>query len=262
MAAVLPYESRLRGALVGLAITVVAILISGFTILPAALFDPTVLDDPYNANRAALSAFLALNFVGLALGGLVYLGVTHRGREFVDLAIPDRRDLLWMVGGVLAVLGFYVIVGIAATVLDLPAADSDIVLLLGDDATMVLIMIVIVLFLNAPAEEFLFRNVVQKRLYDSYSGRGAVVVTSAIFASIHIQTYLTLADEPVATLVSLAVIFGGSLIMGYVYLRTENLLVPIVVHAGMNVFMLVLYLLNLLYDVEEAAATSGFLILT
>lgn len=248
------YDSRLRAFLVGLGVSAVALLIASFGVLPAALVDPTLLEDPYAASRAALTAYLVFNFVGIALGGVLYLLFTDRGWRFVDLAVPDRTDLKWIVGGIVLVLAFYLAIGIAATVLELPSADSDVVLLLGDDVTMVLIMIGIVLALNAPAEEFVFRNVIQKRLYDSYSGLGAVVVTSVIFLLVHVPMYLTLADEPIATAVSLGVMFGGSVIMGYVYLRTANLVVPILVHAAMNVFVLLLYLLELLYDLEQMAA--------
>lgn len=247
----LRYASPARGVLTSIGILLLAVLFASFAVVPAAIFDTTILTDPYGATRDALVVFMVLNFVAFVIAGAVYMQITGRGWTFIDLQMPGRRDVIWMGGGILLVLVFYFALSIAATLLELPAADNDIVLMLGDDVTMVLIMIGIVLFFNAPAEEFLFRNVIQKRLYDSFSGVGAVILTSILFALVHFTSYIMAAESIVATAVSLVVMFGGSIIMGYAYLRTRNLWVPIVIHAGMNVFMLVIYLLSIVYDIDQ-----------
>ena len=231
-------ESRARSVLVGLAVAIFAVVLGSLSIIPAAVLDPTLLTDPTQASMLATATWLALNFVGIALGGVIYLRVTDRGWDWIDVGLPGLRDVGWMVGGLAALFGFYLLVGIATVVLDLPAADSDLVLLLRDDVEMILLMIAVVWLLNAPAEEFVFRNVIQKRLYTAFSGLGAVVVASLLFVMIHIPMYLTLAESALATGVSLLVMFGGSLIFGYLYLRTENLVVPTVVHAAINTIVI------------------------
>ncbi len=255
----LEYESRLRGVLVSIAVFVLAFLLASLAVIPAAILDPSVLENVYEASRPALTAYLIANFLGFVVAGWAYLRYTGRGTGFVDLGMPDRRDAVWIVGGIVLVIVYYFVIGIVATVLDLPAADSDVVLLLGEDTTMILIMMVVVVLFNAPAEEFLFRNIVQKRLYDSFANVTAVVVASLIFVLPHLPSYTLGAEGNISILVSMVVLFGGSLVMGYSYLRTENLLVPIGIHAGMNLFQLVIYLLSVMYDIDEAGATGTLL---
>lgn len=255
------YDTRIRGLIAGIGVLILGVVLAGIGVFPASILDSTILDDPYAASRDALLTYMVLNFLGFFVAGAAYMAITGRGWDFIDIRMPNRSDLKWMIGGLVITLVFYYLVGIIATVLDLPAAESDIVLMLGDDVMMVLAMMLIVLFLNAPAEEFLFRNVIQKRLYDSFSEIGAVIVASLIFVLPHLPSYMLLAESHVATVVSLTILFGGSMVMGYAYLRTRNILVPTAIHAGMNLFMLVIYLLALIYDLEEELASAALLVL-
>ena len=243
-------SSPLRGVLVTLGISALALIVAQFAILPVAIMDPNIIDGLQALNRNALTVAMVLNFVALALAGVIYMRIANRGWEWVDLSFPSVRDFIWMVGGTVLFIGFLLLIGIIATILDIPAAESDVVLLLEDDVTMILIMIGIVWLFNSPAEEFLFRNVIQKRLYESFSEWGAIVVASLIFIAFHIPSYLTLAQTPMATVVSLTVLFGGSVLLGYTYVKTENLLVPIVIHGVYNSILLLQLLLFTIYDID------------
>jgi len=126
----------------------------------------------------------------------------------------------------------------------------------------VLIMLVIVFLFNAPAEEFLFRNVIQKRLYEAFSRMGAIVVTSVIFVVAHVPTYaVTITGEVApagAILVPSVVLFAGSVIFGYVYARTDNLVVPTLAHALFNGIQFGLLYLVLRYgSPEDVDAVTG-----
>ncbi len=252
----LEYDSRIRAVLVSIGVLLLAFVLASLAVIPAALIDPRVLEDVTQASRPALTVYMVANFLGFVLAGGAYLRYTGLGTAYIDLEVPDRSDILWIVGGFVVVIAYYFVIGIVATVLDLPAADSDVILLLGEDTTMILIMMAIVVLFNAPAEEFLFRNVIQKRLYEAFGGLTAVVVASVIFVLPHLSSYAFLAESPVAIIVSLGVIFGGSLVMGYAYLRTENLLVPIGIHAGMNLFQLLIYLLTVIYGIDRGTMSA------
>ena len=84
----------------------------------------------------------------------------------------------------------------------------------------------------APGEELVFRNIVQKYLYEAFSRRTAVLVASVAFAAVHFQQYAS--PNPVATLTTLCIVFSLSLVLGWTYYRTENLYVPIFVHGAFN----------------------------
>lgn len=246
------YDNPLRAVLVGISVTVLALTFAQLATLPAFFLDPAMLEGELaETGRLARVVFLVLNFVGMALGGAVYLWATGRGWEWIDLRRPTKRDAIWTGAGIGLLVLFYIAFNVVVMALELPSAESDVVLLLQDDVVMILIMIGIVFLLNAPVEEFVFRNIVQKRLYAAFPNLLAVLIASLIFAVIHLPVYLVLSPSTMATFVTLTFLFGGALLFGFVYERTGNLLVPIGVHALLNGFMLLLYLAAVVFEVDE-----------
>ncbi|WP_306054531.1 CPBP family intramembrane glutamic endopeptidase [Natronococcus wangiae] len=250
-----------RSILVAIVLSVSGILASQFTTAPAFLLDPTLLESPADASNASTFVFLTLNFLGFFLVGGVYLWWTERSWEWLDLRRPSRRGWLYVLAGVFASIAFVIVVNTVATLLDLPSSENQVMELIGDDPTMVLLMIVVVFLFNAPAEEFLFRNVIQKRLYAAFSRTGAVVVTSLIFALVHIPAYGMAAGGGAAPLgavgVSLAVVFGGSIIFGTLYAKTDNLFVPIAAHAAFNAIQFAILYLVLRFAPEELESATA-----
>jgi len=184
--------------------------------------------------RLGFTVLFVANFVGMALAGLLYLVGTDRGLGYVDLRWPTRTDLGYAIGGSLTAIGLIVALGGLLLALDLPVASNEVIVLIGDDTTLLLALIPLILLFNAPVEEFVFRNIVQKRLYGAYGRRGAILLASVIFTLIHAPVFLH--PQPIGTILSLVIIFLGSCVFGYVYAKTDNLLVPTVVHAAVNVF--------------------------
>ncbi|SDR31588.1 CPBP family intramembrane glutamic endopeptidase [Natronobacterium texcoconense] len=236
------------------------VVVPQVTTLPAFLVDPALLEATQTGEYGETSLlgrtlFMALNFVGITLAGIIYLLWTDRGLSWIDLRVPTKRDWIYMLAGSVGSIAFLFVVSFLYELLGVPAADSQVVDIIGGDQTMVLIMIVIVFFFNAPAEEFLFRNVIQKRLYEAFTPMQAVLVTSVIFALVHFPMY-ALAGSVVATLASLVIMFGGSVIFGYVYVRADNLLVPTIAHAALNAFQFVILYISMAYGLEQDVATS------
>ena len=244
-------EGPVRAVLVGLGLTVFGILMANVATTPAFVFDPALLEGLGQGTVEGRTLVMVLNFVGMALAGLIYLHATDRGLSWIDLRVPTRADWFYMVVGSVASLGFLFLFGVVTTLLEIPAADSQVLEIVGQDQTMILIMIGIVFFFNAPAEEFLFRNVIQKRLYAAFTRMQAVVVASAIFALIHIPMYVPFADTVVATLSSLTVMFVGSIIFGYVYAKTDNLLVPTIAHAVLNAVQFAMLWAAIEYGIDD-----------
>ncbi|RQH00888.1 CPBP family intramembrane glutamic endopeptidase [Natrarchaeobius oligotrophus] len=245
-------DGPLRATLVAIGLAVFGIAATQFTTLPAFLLEPALQGTPTDASIEARTMLLILNFLGFVLAGGIYLSATDRGWSYVDLRMPTRRGWLYVAAGVVGSVVFFVAVSALVQLLSLPTAESQVMDFVGDDQTMVLVMILIVFFFNAPAEEFLFRNVIQKRLYSAFSRMQAVVAASAVFALVHFPVYTAYADSLGATAISLSVVFGGSIIFGYLYAKTDNLVVPTVAHAAFNAFQFGLLYVALEYDIEEA----------
>ena len=188
--------------------------------------------------------------------GVAFLVRTGRGLEYVDLRMPDLRDLAYIVAGVPALFGLLFILSLTAELLGLPAAEASIAEPAREgNPEILLIMIPLSFLLVGPAEELIYRNVVQKYLYGAFSRPSAIVVASVIFAAAHIFTYLD--QNAVATLVSLSIVFGLSLVLGVIYERTENLVVPAFVHGAYNAALFALLYVGIVYG-EELAAVSPF----
>lgn len=197
--------------------------------------------DPGPAIRQVISS------VGLGLGtgtvALAYFQWTDKSRSYLDVAWPDRRDAGYVVGGTVALVGFQFGVSELFARLGLATADHSVQQSAASGNPEFLLLLVPASFLFVgPGEELLYRNVIQKDLYDTFGEWGAVVVGSAVFALAHIPAYAAGASlSGLAT--TLVVILGLSVALGATYLKTGNLTVPILVHGAYDaVTFLVLYL--------------------
>lgn len=177
-------------------------------------------------------------FVVLSYGGMIgfvflYLHVRDLGLSYLDIEVPTRRDLAVMIGGFLSLL---VLLGVITTLLQrlgIPSASPGVMDEVAVNPEIALALVALSVLVIGPAEELAYRNVLQKYLYEWFSGRSAVFFGTALFAVVHLPQYWVAAN-PLATLNALALVFVLSLLLGYVYYRTENVLVPMVIHGLFN----------------------------
>jgi membrane protease YdiL (CAAX protease family) len=170
-----------------------------------------------------------LNGAALALAALlttrVFLAWAELDWSFLDLSRPTLRQLAWGGVGLLGLVGLTLIVG----ALGIPTAEhglTDRVREAGRAALWILVPISILVV--GPAEELVYRNLVQKTLAEGFQTMLAVVGASVIFAIAHLPAYLT--SDPIATAGSLTVVFLLSCILGGVYAQTRNLMTVALVH--------------------------------
>lgn len=113
------------------------------------------------------------------------------------------------------------------------------------------VLIVLMVGVAAPVvEEMLFRGMLLSRLSRSMSPGWAILVQAIVFASIHL-----LDPSAIAALPGL-VIVGA--VLGYAAMRTGNLSLPIMIHAGVNLTAVVLLIFGgAALDWLEKAADPG-----
>lgn len=175
-----------------------------------------------------------LGAVALGLGtgtvALAYLGLTDTGLEYLDFRVPTLADLGYVLAGVGALLGVMLVGSVVLSGIGVSTADHSAERAArAGDATLLLLLVPASWLLIGPGEELLYRNIVQKSLSDTFGDRGAVVVASVAFALAHVLAYA--AGATLASLAAtLAIIFLLSLVLGAVYLRTDNTTVPALVH--------------------------------
>ena len=211
-----------------LGLTVLAFLLGQAIALAAVLF--LGIDLPIEVLLPVLFVFEYLGYLLVAAG---FLYVTHRGWSYLDLGWPSPRDIGIVAGGVVASLAIWAVGILTITGLGLPAADHALFDPTEDaDPSLLLLLIPLMLFINGPVEELLYRNVVQKYLAERFSTSGAVVLTSAVFALAHVPAYLTAGFG--ALVVTLSLLFVVSCLWGVLYAVTRSLFVVAAVHGIYN----------------------------
>ncbi|MFW6376852.1 MAG: CPBP family intramembrane glutamic endopeptidase [archaeon] len=229
-------QGKVRAAAVATGVSATGIVLSIVTAIPVLLFVEIEADG--STSLVGFTALFVASYVGLLLTALGFLRYAGKGLEYFDLEWPSRRDLKYVAAGVVAIFAVVLVLGVLYAVVGLETTPNAITEPGYENPNYLLVLVPLVIFVNAPAEELLFRNVVQKSLYGPFSRRGAVLTASAIFALVHVPAYYH--PDPVVIASSVGVIFGGSVVFGWVYARTDNLVVPSLVHGLFNAIQVLL----------------------
>lgn len=187
-------------------------------------------------------ALTVLQFVGFAVGVGGYLVLTDN-RDLVRIRSPSLRDVGWATAGVVGIVFAAAAVGQLLSALGVDVAQNQVVETGRSNPRFFLYMIPVSLLFVGPFEELVFRGTVQGLLRRAWTSWGAILVASAMFGIVH---YVALTGTG-SRLSYIAVAATLGIILGYLYERTENLLVPAAVHGVYN---------SLLFVVQYGLATG------
>ena len=243
--------SKLGATLVTSGVAVAGSILSIVTAVPVVLVLQPGSD--LSASPAGFAALFVASYVGYALAGVAYLAWSDRGFGYLDVEVPDVRDLLYVVAGIVGVFAAVIALGILISLLDTPSTPHNL-FEPGMNPQILLVLIPLVLFVNAPVEELVFRNIVQKRLAESFSTPSAIVLASVIFGVVHLPSYYN--PNLQATAVSLGLVTVASLVFGAVYAKTDNVVVPSVVHGVYNAVQIGLF--YLFVSADQTLGVVGF----
>jgi membrane protease YdiL (CAAX protease family) len=198
------------------------------------------------AQEAAASAGVALDsFAGMVLTTLGYQGVgiatvaffyyRWRGDPIghLGLAVSDRRELALAGGGLALLVGLWVGTNALTQHFGIPVAEHQLGAI--SEPNQILVFVVLSFLVVAPGEELLYRGLVQGTLREAYGAWTSIAAVSALFALNHVGALVTAeASAGTATAVTIGLVLVLSIVLGYLYERTETLVVPILVHGGFN----------------------------
>jgi membrane protease YdiL (CAAX protease family) len=124
------------------------------------------------------------------------------------------------------------LIGIVITAIGADQAQNTVVTMGQQNPELFLLMIPITILFVGPGEELVFRGVVQGLFRRRYGAVPAIVIASILFGVAH---YTALAGGGKLTYIIVTILLG--LILGGLYERTNNILVPIVVHGIYNAIL-------------------------
>ncbi len=218
-----------RAVLAALFLTIVGLV--GSLVGGIALVVPLLVLEVDLTGTLGLIALTAAGQLGfLAVG----YGYARRAGVRVKIARPTRREAGLIVGG--TVFALVLVTVLSAVVETLGLIPGSVIETTGAvDRRVYLYLAVLSVVVVAPAEEFLFRGVIQTRLRRAFGPVAAVAGASLLFGSLHLANYVGSVGSVVAG--GLLVTITGS-VLGVLYERTGNLTVPIAAHAAYNVVLL------------------------
>jgi uncharacterized protein len=221
-------RKKIRAVAVAIGLTLLALLLSAIVglIFAIPLF---VLGFEFESTAVLITLLLGgqLGFFGAG-----YLYVRRYGLP-VNIARPNRGDLSYAVGGTIGALVFATVAGVVMELLGL-TPESALEGFITVDPLVLIWLAFLSIFVVAPAEEYLFRGVIQGRLRNTFTPAGAILAASLLFGSMHFGNWV----GSLATIVGWALLIAGvGVIMGILYERTNNLVVPIIAHAAYNFFL-------------------------
>ena len=176
---------------------------------------------------------MALHFSSFIVVGGAYLA--WRDDTLVPFRRPSGRDVRWILLGFSILVGVLVGLDVVLSQFGLEPAENASVELGNDHPRLFLYFIPQVVLLNAPAEELLFRGIVQGLFRRSYGIVPAILGAALVFGLVH---YVALVGTG-SRLAYVLIAFVSGLVLGALYEYTENLFVPIAVHACWNVLVYV-----------------------
>jgi len=221
------------GANVLILVVVQLLVVSGLATIPPEFSSLTDLPP------AVTAVVIATQYVGFFLVGLAYLrwrdGSSPLDTSLYDIRFPSLRDVGWIVGGFVGLLAVLVTITAIASQFGFRPSTNTVETLGRANPPLLLFLALNALVLNGPAEEFLFRGIVQGLFRDAYGVLPGVVLSAAVFGVVH---YLALSGGSIAY--TLVVITTLGAVLGALYEWSDNLVVPSAVHGLFNAAQFIL----------------------
>jgi len=196
------------------------------------LFDATGIE--LTPRRGFLLSVFAIQLVFFPAVSLLYL--RYRGLSIADIGVRLPTLEEWIVTGVgfVGMILLWLASSIASFVVgqrlgierepqaifDIAQQDPYIFLLLGSFSLLVI----------GPAEELLFRGIIQSRIRETFGAASGITLATALFAVIHVFGFSTIAGG----VLGVSVLFVVGLVLAVVYEYTGNLVVVAVIHGLFN----------------------------
>jgi len=179
--------------------------------------------------------------VGFLPAVVGYLLITDQ-RDLVSVSLPSLREVGLIVGSAIVLYGLQIGILLTLREFGFRTGENPATIAAGDPVVYYAAMIVVSLLIVGPAEELLLRGVVQGGLRRSFDAAPAILIAALIFGALHGNVEGTAVEQ--VTYMGVTVVLGA--ILGVLYERTENVLVPGFAHGLYNAIIFAGYLWRVL----------------
>jgi membrane protease YdiL (CAAX protease family) len=226
--------SRARAVLVAAVLAVLGIVLGTIVSIPVTLAYVAITGTPLaELGGVALLGISLVSLQGIAFPLVAWAYVRRRGVgwSFVPASMPSLGAVKYIVGGYLAAFGALIVVSIVLTVVSVEPAQNTAGTTALENPGIIPVLAVLQFLLVGPGEELLFRGVIQGSLREHFDAWPAILLASVMFAPIHI---LALTGGPAAVATTIGILFLPSIVFGYLYEKTNNIVVPAFTHGLYN----------------------------
>lgn len=249
---------RTLGVAVLLVVTAMFVPLIGLAVLGFVLFSLGLPETP------VLLALTILQFAWFVAFGLWYL--RYRGydldsvRSYFGVEMPSLKDvglilLTWFVMIVTAAIVGALLAQVIPELLGIEQtepAENSVNQVIEQNPEIVFGAIAFMFLVVGPAEEIMFRGVVQNRIRERLSKVPGIILASFLFASVHVLALAS--SDPVAISMTITVLFVTSLGLGWIYEYTGNLVVPTLLHGFHNSVIVAVTALGSIADIDPQQA--------
>jgi len=169
------------------------------------------------------------NFGGFLPAVIGYLLLTDQ-RRLVSVSLPSIREVGIIVGSAVVLYALQIGLLLALREFGLRTGQNPATMAPGDPVVYYGAMVAVSLFVVGPAEELLLRGVVQGGLRRSFDAAPAILIAALMFGVLHGNIEGTAVEQ--VSYMGVTVILGA--ILGVLYEKTENVLVPGFAHGLYN----------------------------
>ncbi|GAB3698513.1 CPBP family intramembrane glutamic endopeptidase [Halorubrum pallidum] len=171
----------------------------------------------------------AVSFAGFLPGVVGYLVITDQ-RSLVSISRPSVREIGLIAGAAVLLYGLQIGLLFGLRAAGLGTGQNPATVAAGDPVAYYTAMIVVSILLVGPAEELLLRGVVQGGLRRSFDAAPAILIAAIMFGALHGSVEGTFPEQ--IAYMGVTIVLGS--ILGVLYERTENVLVPGLAHGLYN----------------------------
>lgn len=226
--------SRARAVIVAAGLALLGMVVGIVVTIPVTLAYSSLTSTPIEEiGGVALLGISLVSLQGLAFPVVAWAYITRRddGWSFVPASLPSLGDVKYVVGGYVASFGGLIVISLLlAAVAVEPASNSASETALQNPG-IIPYLAALQFLLVGPGEELLFRGVIQGSLREYFGAWPAIVLASLTFAPVHITA---LSGGPAAVLVTIGILFLPGIVFGYLYEKTNNIVVPAFTHGLYN----------------------------